>query len=294
MLRACRGVIVDALWVDAGGGYGLALSDGKLICRNKKGKVLASVPAKVRKGEIGQQLIALRDWLALHERDCAVQVTRWMLRSLPVPASLIASVWDDPAWSRHLADLVVHPVDDPTAAGLLRAADAERGLGVVDLDGETEWLDADRIRIAHPILLEDLDDWRELASELEVTQAVSQLYREVHVKPDGVEGHAVKDYADGHFEALQHVFGRCRTLGIRVSGGYAVQPVWEDGHVVEARYWIGAHDPEFETETGDLHFMVGDAVLPLAEVPPVTWSEGHRMAASVFAKRVVKNEEEDA
>ena len=35
-------------WQPAEGGYSLALVGGKLACRNAKGKVLASVPAKVK------------------------------------------------------------------------------------------------------------------------------------------------------------------------------------------------------------------------------------------------------
>lgn len=282
---------MDPQWIDVDKGYSLSLQDGKLRCRNAKGKVLASVPAAVRKSDAGQQLLALRDWMAEHKAACQEQVERWMLRSLPVPGKLIAAVWHDPVWQAQLRDLVVHPEGHPESAGLLRGAESGRGIGVVDLDGESMWLDAEQVFISHPVLLEELDDWRELAGELGVSQGVAQLHRETTAKPDEVEGNRILDYADGRFEELRHAQGRCRTVGVRVSGGFAVCPIWEDGAVIEARYWIGSHDPEGETETGELLFVdAQQRVVPLADVPPVAWSEGHRMAARIFAGRVIKEE----
>lgn len=283
-------------WVDAGGGYSLTVEDGKLVCRNAKGKTLKSVPKKVADGEVAEQLKALVSWLSTHDQECRDNAETWMLRSLPVPRRVLQAVWVDGAWRAALENMVVAPkgqVDDD-AAGFFRGAD-ERGVGIVNLDGETVWIDAPEVVIPHPILLgEELDDFRELAADLGVDQTVQQLFRQTTPKPETIEeeASAVSDYTNGKFEQLNFALGRCRTLGYRVKGGYAVCGVFEDGKPCEARYWIGAEYPEGETWTGDLIWVdERESVIKLRDVGPVAWSEGHRMAAAVFSARQKEEEE---
>jgi len=278
-------------WQPAEGGYSLALVGGRgLVCRNAKGRVLASVPAKVKTTETAQRLLALRDWLVRHEQACAQTVETWMLRSLPVPRGVLERVWADPAWRRPLENALVVP-EGSEEAGFLRGASPTRGVGLVDLDGETGWFDSPTVRIPHPILVDDLDDARELATELKLSQGIQQLFREVHEKKGADDDKRIDDYAGGHFEQLNHALGRCRTLGLRVQGGYAVTPVWEDGRLVEARYWIGAEYPEGETYTGDLIWVdARQRQLSRGEVGPVAFSEGMRMAAAIYAKRKVEED----
>lgn len=287
----------DEGWVDAGGGYALALDGGKLKCRNATGKVLSAVPKPVKASEAADQLLALRDWLALHERECAQEVERWMLRSLPVPRAVLVSVWDDPAWRAPLQDAVVRALDvsgEPLegATGFLRDVDPKRGIGVVDLDGETHWIGSDRILVPHPILLPELNELRELATELGVSQSVQQLFRETFHKPARIESATVSEFREGKFAQLVHALGRAKSLGYRVRGGFAVCPVWETGHVVEARYWIGSEDPMAETWTGELLWVdAREHALALPSVPPIAWSEGMRMASAIYAGRVVETAE---
>lgn len=309
-------------WVEAEGGYHLALSkDGKLICKNKKGKMLASVPKKVRDSETGEKLQSLRDWMVDHRQNCADEVDKWLLRSLPVPAPLIEKVWRDPAWRRPLENAVVRPYDrgpNPPAkrdgtegsaachaaggdtsedkTGFLKAADPDKGLGIVNLDGETEWLRPEAVSLPHPILLDDLDDWRELAADLGVEQGVAQLFRETFTRPADLDPEAtgVAKFSGGKFEQLRHVLGKCRSLGYKVSGGFAVCPVWEAGTVVEACFWVGAEDPDYETETGELVWVDrAQHRLALGKVTPVAFSEGMRMASAIYAARKVETEGED-
>lgn len=290
---------VEANWVKADGGYELALVSGKILCKNAKGKILASVPAKVRKSDKGEELVRLRDWLKTHQQECRDTVEMWMLRSLPVPREVLVAVWPDPAWRSLLENALVAPRGedlDEELTGFLRDVDDKKGLGIVNLDGETVWLDAQEMLIPHPILIAELDDFRELAVELNVEQGLPQLMRETFEKPEKMKDSAtaIGDFAEGKFEALNHCLGKCRTLGYRVSGGFACCPVWEGGELFEARYWIGADYPENETYTGQLGWVnEREQTLAIGKVGPVAVSEGMRMASSIYAARKVEEEGED-
>ena len=287
-------------WTDAGNGYQLSLEAGKLVAKNPAGKRLTSVPKEVRDGDAADQLEALRDWLVEHERECAATVDQWMLRSLAVPRSVLEAVWDDPAWRKPLENAVVVAVKadgghDAAKAGLFRGVDRKKGVGVVDLDGETAWLDTERVAIPHPILIAELDGWRELVTQLGVAQGISQLHRETHAKPVGLTATAIEQFEDGKFAMLMHALGKARSLGFKVRGGFATCKVWDGEGVAEARYWIGADSPESETYTGQLSWVdARERGLKLAEVGPVAFSEGMRMASSIYAARVVAKPEEAA
>lgn len=295
----------EPVWVDAGGGYSLALVDGKLRAKNSKGKTLKSVPAKVKKTGAADELLTLRDWLKDHERQCVETIEQHLLRSLPLPLKVLAAVWADPAWRAPLVDAVVAKVDakgllDPEETGFLRDIDAKKGAGLVNLDGETVWVKAKQLALPHPILLEDLDDFRELASELGIEQRIPQLFRETFEKPPGAKGAEknaarVTEFSGGKFEQLNYALGKCRTLGYRVRGGFACCAVWENGAVAEARYWIGSDYPEAETYTGDLVWVdKKERGLTSADVGPVAYSEGVLMASAIYAARKIEDEEEEA
>lgn len=278
----------------ATGGYELLLDGGELRCRNPAGKVLRSIPKPVRESEAAERLRALRDWLARHEADCRAAVETWMLGSMPVPAPLVAAVWPDPAWRAQLEDAVVATGGAGAATGFLRGADERGRLGIVNLDGETEWPACDTLTIPHPVNLPDLDDFREFALELGVEQRIAQLLRDVHRKPDDPDAarDRARSYAGGHFAELRHALGRASSLGFRVRGGYATCRAFDGGTGVEARYWLGADDPSAEAWTGELVWVDEDEhQLDLAAVGPVAWSEGIRMAALIHAGRVAEGEE---
>lgn len=282
-------------WVSAGD-YEVALDDGKVVCRNAAGRRLKSVPPKIADDPAVVGLRQLVEWLERHEHRCLTDVERWMVRSLPVPFAVLARVWPDPAWQTALRDLVVTG-EDGEVAGFLRDADPERGLGLVDLDGDTVRITPDLVRLPHPVLLEDLEDLREFAVELGVEQRAQQLFREVWQRPAALdtEGTSVEEYAGGAFKELRFLHGRAAQLGYRVRGGNAVCSVLEDGRGVEARVWIGDYDGYEETETGPLTFTdPAGRALKLGQVGPVAWSEGMRMAASLYAGRDIEDEEQAA
>jgi hypothetical protein len=275
-------------WIDAADGYQVRLAEnGKVVSRNSKGKQLASVPAALKDTEQVLQLRQLAEWLKRHEAECHATVDRWMVRAEPVPVAVISEVWPDPAWQNALRDLVV--VADGTT-GFLRDADPGRGVGVVDLDGDTVWARSELVTIPHPVLLEDLDDLREFGAELGVEQKVQQLFRQTFTRTDAAGENVtenVTEFANGRFEQLQHAFSRCRTLGYQLKGGYAVYTAVEGGRPVEARYWLGDGYPEGESYTEDLSWTRDGVRLPITEVGPIAWSEGMRMASLIYAGRVV-------
>lgn len=285
-------------WVETAGGYAVTLDGTRVLCRNAAGRTLKQVPAKLRDDAEVVRLRQLSEWLERHERECRAQVDTWLVRSLPVPARLIAEVWPDAAWQGALRDLVVAPVGadggaDAERAGFLRDADLGRGLGIVDLDGDSVRLDAEQVLFPHPVLLDDLDDLREFAAELGVEQGLDQLFREVWPRPESVDDAALewRAYADAKFAELRHATARAMAHGYRVRGGYAVCSLTEEGRALEAAFWLGDEYPESETYTGALEWRAaGGRRVPLGEVGPVAWSEGVRMAALVHAGRVPKNE----
>ncbi|MFF7236909.1 DUF4132 domain-containing protein [Streptomyces collinus] len=282
-------------WVSAGD-YEVALDSGKVVCRNAAGRRLKSVPAKLTDDPAVVGLRQLAEWLERHERQCLADVERWMVRSLPVPLAVVARVWPDPAWQAALRDLVVTG-EDGRVAGFLRDADPERGLGLVDLDGDTVRTAPGLVRVPHPVLLDDLEELREFAVELGVEQRAGQLFREVWRRPAGLdpESTQVEEYAGGSYKELRFLHGRAAQLGYRVRGGHAVCSVLEDGRGTEARVWVGDYDGYEETETGPLVWTdPAGRALRLGQVGPVAWSEGMRMAAALYAGRDIEDEERAA
>jgi len=280
-------------WLTTAGGYQVSLVSGQVVARNAKGKELKAVPPALKDDPTVFGLRQLNEWLTRHEAQVRDQVDRWMVRSLPVPAALLTRIWADEVWRTALTDLVV-VLDGET--GFLRDATAD-GIGLVNLDGETVRVPTDTVMVPHPVRLEDLDDLREFAADLGVRQSVDQLFRQTWVRPDELDPAAtgVSDYAGGTFKELRHLTARASGLGHPVRGGYAVCRVFEDGGTIEARTWVGADDPYSETQTGDLVFVRPDgAAVALREVGPVAWSEGMRMAAALYAGRVVEDTTEEA
>lgn len=285
-------------WVAAGTDYEVSLDKGKVVCRNAAGKRLKTLPKALKEHDAVVGLRQLAEWLKRHEESCRAEVERWMVRSLPVPATVLTEVWADEVWRANLTDVVVVPVAgdgrwEIDRAGLLRDAGGAKGLGIVDLDGESKRLEATRIAIPHPVLLPDLADLREFATDLGVRQGTLQLFREVWHKPEGeTEQRAeVRRFAGARFKQLRHVQTRAIQHGYRVQGGMATMRVWEGGSPISASVWIGEGDPAYDTETGDLFFSDQEGgQVPLDQVPPVTWSEGMRLAATLHAGRVVEEE----
>jgi len=282
-------------WIDAGKGFELGIRDGSLTAR-KDGKP-CSVPKPLKEGPLGERLISAVDFLEDHARTCLHTVETWMLRSLPVPRGVLQAVIADDAWATALKDVWIVAVGpdgkvDREVGGFFRGVDPAKGVGVVDRDGETTWLATESVLVPHPILLDELDDLRQMAVEIGASQGTSQLFRETFTHPAApTDPMSIDQFANAEFSMLQVVTGLAKRLGYRVSGGAAVCRVLERGRFVEARFDLGEGDGMDETTTGDLSW-VDDKQRPvaIADVPPVAFSEGMRMAAQIYAKRKVDKE----
>jgi len=249
--------------------------------------------------DAAERLAAAIDFLAEHDRSCVATVELWMLRSLATPRRVVEAVFADESWRRAIADAWIVPLDkhgraDPAAGGLLKAVDRKKGVGVVDRDGETTWIDTDQIMVPHPILLDAVDDLRGLAVELGVTQGISQLFRETFARPATAPGDptAITGYAGGEFATLSAAIGTAKGLGYRVIGGSAATRVLERGRFVEARYYLGDGDPMDSAETGELTWVDDHhKQLAVVDVPVIAFSEGMRMAGAIYAKRKTEGSE---
>ncbi|MEV7279979.1 DUF4132 domain-containing protein [Streptomyces sp. NPDC093111] len=281
-------------WLAAGEGYEITLEDGRVIARRVGGRQLKTLPKALRDSPEADRLRQLAAWLDRHADSCVAQVDAWMVSSLPVPTALIARVWPDEAWRSALRDLAVVG-DDPDEVGFLRDVTADGELKAVDLDGETVRLSPRTVTLPHPVLLPDLDDVRDFAADLGITQKVEQIHRATWEKPDGPAAGRpetateVRDYAGGKFASRFGLAARATGLGYRVSGGYATCKVRDGGRGTEASVWIGEPYWEGESETGALSWHDEDGrAVRLSEVGPVAWSEGMRMAAALYAGRTIE------
>ena len=137
------------------------------------------------------------------------------------------------------------------------------------------------------------DEYRQLDYVL-ISRALAEHNPQAlpHILRKGLPWRASR-YAGARFKELRHVQSRATSAGYRVQGGTAVCRMWESGATIVASVWIGDGDPGYETETSDLSFAdaAGETV-PTAAVPPVAWSEGLRMAATLHAGRVVDEEKD--
>ncbi|MEE6257917.1 DUF4132 domain-containing protein [Plantactinospora sonchi] len=273
-------------WLSAGEAYEVSLIAGKVVARSTarrgSGRPLKSLPKALRDHPEVDRLRQLNEWLDRHAATCRAQVGAWVVSSLPVPTALLARVWPDPAWQEVLRDLVVLG-DDPDLPGFLRDATPTGDIRIVDLEGETRRLSAGTVTLPHPVLLPHLADLREFALELDVTQRVEQLHRAVWAKPAevGPRKIEVSDFRQAQVGTRTALLARATSLGCQVSGSVVTCRVHEAGRTVEATAWLDG-DYWSDWTMGNLSWRLRDGrQLPLAEVGPVAWSEGMRMASAL-------------
>lgn len=278
-------------WVTAGD-YTLTLDGTTIVCRNAKGKDLKSVPAKVKKLEEYARLESLSLWLRQHDRTCADTVRGWFLRGETVRSTLISAVWEDRSWRSCIENLAVSAELAPQGkvTGLLRDAGADV-LRIIDLDGETVEVpvgDTD-VTVPHPVLIDDIEEWREFIVELGVEQGTDQLFREIQVKPGTAQEQraAVCRYSEATYSKGLVLIGRSRGAGYGASINEVSTEVTEPGtgRVVTVVLEVHCWSPTEEAVLGDVSFLDAGDAMDLSDVGPLAWSEGMRMAHFVYAGR---------
>lgn len=291
MTDTTSGPVTELAWVTAGD-YTLALDGTTIVCRNAKGKELKSIPAKVKKLEEYARLESLSLWLGQHDRTCADTVRGWFLRGETVRSTLISAVWEDPSWRSYIENLVVcaERASQGKVTGLLRDAGADV-LRIIDLDGETVEIpvgDTD-ITVPHPVLIDDIEDWREFIVELGVEQGTDQLFREIQVKPETAQEQraAVRRYSEAIYSKGLVLIGRSRGAGYSASINEVSTEVMESGtgRVVTVVLEVHCWSPTEDAVLGDVSFRDAGDAMDLSDVGPLAWSEGMRMAHFVYAGR---------
>ncbi|MEU0486115.1 DUF4132 domain-containing protein [Streptosporangium sp. NPDC006013] len=265
-------------WIGIATGHELTVEGTRrpvLACRTAAGRVLAKVPANVRKDPTAVRLAALCDRLGEHARAVHDRVESWMVRSLPVPTAVFAAVWDDPVWRETLTDLVIAPI-----------VDGAPDLGRCALLREGAWTGADAFAIPHPLLLGDEPPiWR----GRNLTQVVEQVRREVWTRPAsmdrtfGVVG--TFGYMDARYESGAAFERRVHELGGRIKGDrarftvHAPEPL---GIEIDLD-WSGPMSPAYMAW---LSFTAGGR-----EIGDIAWSEGVRILMALYADRTVDETE---
>lgn len=272
-------------WLAVGESYEISLVDGKVAARSTgpraAGRPLKTLPKALRDTPEVDRLRQLAQWLDRHAEECVARVNTWVVSSLPVPTGLLTRVWPDPAWQGALRDLVVFG-DDPAEPGFLRDVTEAGDLRVVNLDGETVRFSPATATLPHPVRLLDLADLREFADELDITQRVEQLHRGTWAKPADLKDRETTITDFRGTAVPNRLAARAATLGFRVSGSRVTCRVWEDGRTIEAAIWFNEDYWDSEATLGVLSWSVVDGpTLPLAQVGPVAWSEGMRMATAL-------------
>jgi hypothetical protein len=262
-------------WIKIATGHELTVEGTRrpvLACRTTAGRVLAKVPANVRKDPAAVRLAALRDRLGEHARAVHDRVESWMVRSLPVPAEVFAAVWDDPVWRETLTDLVIAPIVDDVP-----------DLGRCALLREGAWTGADTFAIPHPLLLGDeLLSWKRRY----LTQVVEQVRRQVWTRPASMDRtFGVVEIPWAHYDSGAALERRVHELGGRVTGDRARFTVHapEPLGVEIDLYWSGPMSP---ASVEGMRFTAGGR-----EIGDIAWSEGVRMLMALYADRTVDETE---
>lgn len=272
-------------WLPVGESYEISLVDRSVVARStgprSTGRPLKSLPKVLRDSPEVDRLRQLAQWLDRHTAECLARVDAWVMSSLPVPTGLLARVWPDPAWQDALRDLVVLG-DDPAESGFLRDVTDTGDLRVVNLDGDTVRLSPTSATLPHPVRLPDLAELRDFADELDVIQRIEQLHRGTWSKPANLKARDTMITEFCGTTVPNRLAARAATLGFRVAGSQVKCRVWETGRAVEAALRFDEDYWDSEATLGALSWSIVDgSMLRLAEVGPVAWSEGIRMATAL-------------
>jgi hypothetical protein len=278
---------------------------------NESGKPLKS-PSKAMKDE-KELFRELQADLKELNADLAIQPQRlqqfYLLRRA-WPADVWRTRYLDNPLMRGFARKLVWWIDGADGKSVAALPD-EAGEALLDVAGNSVSLDGATVRLWHPMDVEvaDVEAWRDGLEALQLTQPFAQVWREVYALTDAERASGTYTNRWAAHILKQH---QAMTLA-RLNGWRVTHRMWVDApnddpwHLVipaynlVADYWVhgaGGDDPEVSdsgayayvsTDRVQFHRIPegakdnaagprrGDAV-PLAEIPPVVYSEVMRHA----------------
>jgi hypothetical protein len=145
----------------------------------------------------------------------------------------------------------------------------------------------------HPVLLPDLAGLRAFAAASGLVQGVEQLHRATWHRPDepGAAARETSRFSGARYRSWFHLSARATSLGYKVTGCDVVNRIRDAGRILTASVDIGNPFYEEEGMTGSLSWRDEERQpVPSAEVGPVAWSEGMRMAAALHAGRATASD----
>jgi hypothetical protein len=249
---------------------------------NADGKVLASVPDKLRQTETWKQWMALRENHRARVKEHARTIASWMVSRRAIPGIQLATLYRDPAWRTVMSALLVR---SDRNAGLIVGGEPERGIGLFTRDLDSEWQPGGQWIAPHPIDLGDeLPAWQACATAYGQPQGIAQLYRSIHrPTPTEIAERASSRYAGltlANAAAASHGFNR---RGWTTAAGKARREIIVFGEreplTVTAEFAYFADGDSYgdwnqECTTGSLVFRdAAGEPLKLRDVPAAVFSE---------------------
>ena len=236
-----------------------------LLCE-KEGKILASVPAKLKK-----------DKYILECKDVVASLKAQQKRA---KASLeTAMIRSDQFTYAELSDLMKHPVISPILQRLLFIHDKGR---VGMFDSLHDLPATANLRIAHPYDLYQSGEWlkhQRYAFEQKLVQPFKQIFRELYIPNDDElhEGDVSRRYA-GHQVQVQKTVALLKTRAWTVDYESGLQKVYYKENIIATMYaaadWFSPADVEAPTlETVRFYDRKTYKTIKLSEISPIIFSE---------------------
>jgi Domain of unknown function (DUF4132) len=203
--------------------------------------------------------------------------------------------WPFPVWRQHYLE---HPLMRGLAMRLIwrfeqhgtAGGGLPRANGIEDVSGRTLTIDdGAAVQLWHPLF--DPPDrvlaWRERLATLGITQPFKQAHREVYVVTDAERTtHTYSNRFAAHI-LRQHQF---KALADQRRWRFNLMGAWDSHntptrapprHGMTAEFWVDSIRDAEQTEagiytiitTGQVRFVREDAVMPVADVPPLVFSE---------------------
>lgn len=270
----------------------IAIEDLKAVLRvrNDSGKVLASVPSALKKHAamkaLEETLAGVREQLRRFTRLMEVRMTN----AAPVSLEQLRAGFAHPVMAPIIESLLW--IDEAGAIGCFGESGLAGPEGTRAATGET-------LRVAHSVDLlkagaAALSGWQRWLVETRRVQAFKQVFREIYLPtPAELEaGECSRRYADRTIRAgvAQGILQARNWIPPREldEDGGVQRLVFAGGLTAKCAFGVGHWFTEDEdAETGEMWFERDGKPIPLAQVPPIVFSEAMRDIDLVVSRAIV-------